>query len=109
MEIYDEVGVRGAPPRREWCVVYDPETLQILHIQQIISVDEPRPNARTELESLALENASRYFGDRRLAIMHPDRDDVDPSSIESIDPDSMALRVLSGAILTDLSRTEGQQ
>ena len=94
-----EEGLRSV----QWCVVYDSSTKKILFIQRIVSTSANDVKSQADLEGLALENASMYFARNRLAVLHPEDDSVDPSLVDSIDPESMTLR-LSTERLSDLSR-----
>jgi len=90
-----------------WCAVYDADTLQVLHIQRLVALGELSVDAAGELEALALENASRFFPGHRLAVMHPDVADLDPSAIQDIDPDTMTLRTAGGRIGDQLVDDDG--
>jgi hypothetical protein len=98
MEMYIEGAEGEVSPRREWCVVYDADSLRILHIQRITTIGEPQAADKGQLEALALENASRYFEGQRLAVMHPEVTDVDPSSVDAIDPETMTLKLVDGTV-----------
>jgi hypothetical protein len=90
-------------PSIQWCIVYDSTTKRILFIQRIVSTSVNDVKSQADLASLALENASMYFARNRLAVLHPEDDSVDPSLVDSIDPESMTLR-LSTERLSDLPR-----
>jgi hypothetical protein len=92
-----------AQPSVQWCIVYDSSTKEILFTQRIIATSSNDVRSRADLEDLALKNAAMYFPRNRLAILHPEDDSLDPSHVDSIDPDSMTLQLSTGR-LSDRSR-----
>ena len=106
MESYIEHGEREMSPRRQWCIVHDADTLEILHIQEYIAVTEVQPEGKQQLEAIALENAARYFPERPLAVLHPETTDLNPSLVTSIDPQSMTVQLDDGLLSESFPRQE---
>jgi hypothetical protein len=79
MEPHVEVVESEAPMVRTWCIVYDVETNDVIHIHEHLAYDADGSPNQDDLARDALAFVSSDFDRARLAVAHP-RSDIELSA-----------------------------
>ena len=79
--------------QRQWCVVYDIESNDIVHTYESITILSNTPITDRDLANAALASLSSYFDRERVAVAHPEPDaELNPGMTYTVDPKSATVR-----------------